>query len=296
LKSGEVLVRVEAAGLNHAERLIRSGNYALRVQFPYFAGLEGAGVVEAAAPSTAITAGTRVCWTGVLGSCATRVVAPAEMLAPLPVSLSFEQGASLAHAGITAQLLSRVWPLDGSTAVVWGAAGAVGRMLVAILAERAVQVIGVASGQRTEVVRAAGATYAIDRAVDDAPAVVRAHTGGRGAAAVFDPIAATTFDASLQMLAPRGCLINYGELSGAVPAIDLHKLFERTIFVTKFNGRTYVREGETAASLIGEALKMALKRPAVISETAGRFSLEDVSEAYRALESNPQGKIIVLPN
>lgn len=51
-----------------------------------------------------------------------------------------------------------------------------------------------------------------------------------------DPIGAPTWETSLQLLAPRGCLINYGELSGPVPDINLHALFPGSIFVTKFNG------------------------------------------------------------
>jgi len=294
--SGEALVRVEAVGLNHAETLVRSGTYAVRLPFPYAAGLEGAGVVVEADTDVEMTAGARVCWTGVLGTCATFVVASADMLAPLPDELTFEQGASLAHAGITAQLLARVWPLDGATAVVWGAAGAVGLMLVATLAERGVRVIGIASGVRVEQVRAAGAALAIDRTVQDVGATVHACTDGCGAAAVYDPVGSSTFDTSLQMLAPRGCLINYGELSGPPPAINLHTLFERNLFVTKFNGRRYVENGETVASLVDAALKVATRRPAVISGIARRFPLERVREAYEALETHPSGKILVLPH
>ena len=99
---------------------------------------------------------------------ATFVVAPAAMLARLPDNLSFEDGASLAHGGVTAAGLARHWPLErGSTAVVWGAAGSVGLLLVASLAERGVKVIGIASGPRTERVRAAGATLVIDWSTED---------------------------------------------------------------------------------------------------------------------------------
>src|SRR5580704_6118674 len=147
LKMGEALVRVEAAGLNHAETLIRSGNYAVRLPFPYPVGGEGSGVVTAIGPEVAIPVGARVCWGTVLGSCATFVTAPASMLVPIPDGLSFEDSACLPVAGLTAGGLARVWPLEGRAAVVWGAAGAVGRMLVAILAARGVSVIGMASGK-----------------------------------------------------------------------------------------------------------------------------------------------------
>src|SRR5215469_16207231 len=240
LGTGEALIRVEAAGLNHAETLIRSGNYTVRLPFPYPLGGEGSGIVIAAGPEAPISVGTRVCWATVLGSCATFVAAPASMLVPIPDGLSFEDAACLAVAGLTAGGLARVWPLKGKDAVIWGAAGAVGRMLVAILASQQVKVIGIASGKRVDAVRAAGAAYVIDRASEDVREAVHVYTGGRGATAVFDPIGASTCETSLQMLAPRGCLINYGELAGPAPAINLHQLFSRSLFVTKYNGRHWV--------------------------------------------------------
>ncbi len=76
------------------------------------------------------------------------------------------------------------------------------------------------AAQRVEAVRAAGAALVVDRSSEDVLAAVRAHTAGRGATVVFDPIGAETFESGLQLLAPRGCLINYGELSGPVPAFE----------------------------------------------------------------------------
>jgi NADPH2:quinone reductase len=296
LAADEVLVRVEAAGLNHAETLIRSGNYVVRLPFPHAVGGEGSGTVIAAGPETTISTGTRVCWGAVLGSCATLVTAKASLLAPLPDGLSFEAGASLAVAGLTAGGLARVWPLEGRSAVVWGAAGAVGRMLVALLADRGVDVIGIASGKRVSGVRAAGANHVIDRTTEDVRDAVRAYTAGRGVAAVFDAIGAPTYQTSLQLLAPRGCLINYGELSGPVPTIDLHQLFPGSVFVTKYNGMRWVEGFHEFAGLISDALALAGKRPAVISDIAGRFPLDRVADAYRMLEAGSVGKVLVLPN
>lgn len=296
LRAGEVLVRVEAVGLNHAETLIRSGTYTVRLPFPHAVGGEGSGMVVATGPEVTISVGTRVCWGAVLGSCATFVKVQAYMLAPIPDGLSFEDGASLAVAGLTAGGLARVWPLKGRSAVVWGAAGVVGRMLVAILADRGVEVIGIASGKRVACARAAGANHVIDRNTEDVRDAVREFTGSHGVAAVFDPIGAPTFETSLQLLAPRGCLINYGELSGPVPAINLHQLFPASVFVTKYNGMRWVEGFQEFSGLISDALALAVKRPAVISDIAGRFPLDSVADAYRALESGSHGKVLVLPN
>jgi NADPH2:quinone reductase len=295
LKAGEALVRVEAAGLNHAETLIRSGNYAVSVPFPYPLGGEGSGVVVATGPEVSIAVGTRVCWAAVIGSCATFLTAPASMLVPIPETLTFEDGACLAVAGLTAGGLARVWPLRGREAVVWGAGGAVGRMLVAILADQQVNVIGIASGKRIDAVRAAGAAHVIDRAADDVGESVRTFTGGRGVAAVFDPIGASTYETSLNLLAPRGCLINYGELSGPLPAINMLELFRGSFFVTKYNGMRWVEGVHEIPALISDALSLASKRRAVISDVAGRYALSQIIDAYRELESGSHGKVLVLP-
>jgi NADPH2:quinone reductase len=167
-------------------------------------------------------------------------------------------------------------------------------MLVALLADRGARVIGIASGERVDTVRAAGAAHVINRSSQDVVAAIREHTAGRGAAVVFDPIGAATFETSLQLLAPRGCLINYGELSGPAPVINLHQLFRNSVFVTKYNGMHWVEGLPEFASLISAALTLAEKRRAVISDIAGRFPLDRVVDAYRALEAGAPGKVLVV--
>ena len=297
LQAGEVLVRVEAAGLNHIDSLVRSGEYSIRFPFPFDVGVEGAGTVVAGAPDAAISAGTRVCWTAVIGSCATYVIAPAAMLAVLPDELSVDAGASLAHAAVTAAGLIRHWPVDrGGTAVVWGAAGAVGRLLVALLEARGISVIGVASGPRTGAARAAGAAQVVDRSADDVIEHVRRFTAGHGASVVFDPVGAATYETNLRLLAPRGCLVNYGQLSGALPNVDLSRLMDAgSVFVTKYGPRAGVVGVAQVAAFISEGLALATARPLAV-DVAVRKPLTHVADAFRALDSGAAGKVLVLPN
>jgi NADPH2:quinone reductase len=297
LKAGEVLVRVEAVGLNHVESLVRTGTYAVQIPFPYAVGFEGAGVVVGTAPDVSIAAGTRVCWTAVFGSCATFVVASAAMLARLPEGLSFEDGGTLAHGAVTAAGLVRHWPVPaGSFAVVWGASGAVGSVLVALLAERGVNVIGIASGPRVDVAKAAGAVGVIDRACEDVREAVRAATQGRGAAVVFDPVGAATYRTSLEVLAPRGCLVNYGQLSGTLPTVELPDLMQAgSIFVTKYGPRAGLVGADDVRTVISEVLALAAKRH-LTDATPLRFTLDQAVDAYRRLESNPQRKVLVIPH
>src|SRR5215831_136158 len=289
---GQALVRVEAVGLNHVESLVRSGTYSIQFPFPYAVGVEGAGTVVAVGPDTSIVPGTRVCWTAVVGSCATFVIASAQMLAALPDGVSVEAGACLAHASITAAGLVRHCPIgERSTAAVWGAAGAVGRVLVALLAERGVSVIGIASGARTSAARDAGAAAVVDRSIENVVEAVRRHSGGTGVTAVFDPVGAETYQTNLALLAPRGYLVNYGQLSGALPSVDLGQLMEAgSIFVTKYGPRAALIQPRQITGFISEALALATKRP-LASDIVARVPLERVSDAYRLLDSNPSGKV-----
>ena len=297
LQTGEALVRVAAVGLNHVETLARSGQYAITFPFPYAVGFEGAGTVIATAPDAVVGIGARVCWTAVLGSCATHVIARSSLLAPVPDAVTLEEAATLAHAAVTAEGLARHWPLSpGDVAIVWGAAGAVGRVLVSRLTDRGIHVIGIASGNRTDAVRALGARHVIDREAGDVGVRVLDSMAGRKAAVVFDPIGAATYDTSIRLLAPRGCLMNYGQLSGELPSIDLEQLMNAgSIFVTKYGPRAGVVAPGELATIIAAALRRAETQP-LSSGVAARFPLDGVVDAFRAMESGALGKVLVLPS
>jgi NADPH2:quinone reductase len=297
LRADEALIRVEAAGLNHVDSLARSGTYSLKFPFPYAIGFEGAGTVVAVGANVTMRTHARVCWTAVFGSCATHVVARADLLAPVPDDIALEDAATLAHAAVTAEGLARHWPLaPGAFAVIWGAAGAVGRLLVSRLVERGIHVIGIASGERTEAVRALGASRAIDRCQEDIRAIVLECSEGRGAGAVFDPIGAATWDTSIGLLAPRGCLVNYGQLTGAVPPLDLAQLMAAgSIFVTKYGPRAGVVPVGELASIIGSTLLRARTQP-LSAGIAARFPLDSAVEAFRTMEAGASGKILILPD
>jgi NADPH2:quinone reductase len=114
-------------------------------------------------------------------------------------------------------------------------------------------------------------------------------------AAVFDPVGTATYETSVRLLAPRGCLVNYGQLSGSLPTVDLNALMEAgSVFVTKYGPRAGLIDRNHIASCISHALALARTRP-LTCDVAARFPLSSVSDAYRMLESHPAGKVLVLP-
>ena len=113
---------------------------------------------------------------------------------------------------------------------------------------------------------------------------------------MFDPVGEPTYRTSLAMLGRRGCLVNYGELSGELPAVDLMDLMDKGLFVTKFGGGGAIDSLSDFRGLVAGALEVALRHPEAISEVGGRFPLEQVAEAYDALGANQPGKILVVPS
>ncbi|WP_432251112.1 zinc-binding dehydrogenase [Streptomyces sp. HNM1019] len=297
LGATEALVKVAAITLNHSEILaVRGGKYAEGLELPFPLGYEGAGTVVATGAEVDLAVGTRVAWTPVPASTADYVVAHAGMLVPIPDTLPLEECARVPSAGMTAQLLAGILPLYGKSAVVWGAAGPVGRFLTAFLVEAGVEVIGVASGDRVRIPTELGATYTVDRRQRNVRQAVLEHTKDRGVAAVFDPIGAAAYQDNLAMLAPQGCLVNYGQLSGELPTVDLTDLMERGLFVTKLGGGSaYLDSLEALHQLIVNALDMLTRKPLALADSGGTYTLDRVADAYEALSANREGKIMVIP-
>src|SRR5262249_768073 len=107
---------------------------------------------------------------------------------------------------------------------------------------------------------------------------------------------AAAYAINLRLLAPRGFLINYGQLSGDLPSIDLTQLMDAgSIFVTKYGPHAGLIGPQHLAGLITEALASSSNRHLAI-DIAGRFPLDSVAEAYRLLESNHHGKVLILPH
>src|SRR5262249_31112787 len=105
-----------------------------------------------------------------------------------------------------------------------------------------------------------------------------------------------TYEINLRLLAPRGYLVNYGQLSGALPHVDLGQLMDAgSIFVTKYGPRAGLIRAEHVAAFISEALALATRRP-LVSDVAVRLPLNRVADAYRALDSGVSGKVLVLPH
>lgn len=209
---GEVLVRVEAAGLNPVDYQVASGGHPLWA-YPHIPGLDIAGVVHDAGPDPdpRWPVGTRVVWHQDLrrpGGLAEYAVAPAAVLAAVPPQISMTVAASLPCAGMTAYqaVIRRLRAQPGQYALVQGASGGVGGFAVQLLATAGVRVIATASPINHEYVRGLGASAVLDYHRVDLAAALRAATEQRGFDAVVDAVSPESAGQGLLLLRHGGGL------------------------------------------------------------------------------------------
>lgn len=232
---GEIVLRVEAVGLNFADMLAIQGKYQVRQTLPFIPGMELSGVVDTLGPGVGGPApGTRVLATCPAGALAQRICLPAQRLIPLPDAMGFEEAAGFPIAYGTSHLAlthtARLQP--GETLFVTGAAGGVGLTAVEIGKLLGARVIASARGAaRMEVARAAGADAVID---SDAPGLKDALRAQGGVDVVYDVVGGPAFDAALRACKPDGRLLAIGFASGEVPQVPANLLLVKNLTVAGF--------------------------------------------------------------
>lgn len=297
---GQALVKVAAIGVNFVDIYNRTGVYK-QAGFPVGIGGEGAGTVLSVAPEvTEVKPGDRVAWLGASGGYATHVVIPASKLAPIPAGISDEQAAAAMVQGVTAHVLTtRTYPVKaGDWILVHAAAGGAGRLLCQMGRHLGAHVIGTVSTEaKAQVAREAGAERTINYTQQDFLAEVKAITGGKGVAAVYDSVGKDTFDKSLESLAPLGYMVLFGQSSGFPPPLDIQRLAGggRSLFLTRPSVFTYVAD---RASLLRHASAVfdMMQNGEMVLSIDRRYPLADAPQAHADLAARKTtGKLLLIP-
>jgi NADPH2:quinone reductase len=296
---GEVLIRVEAAGVNFIDLYQRAGAY--KVATPFVPGQEAAGRIAAlGAGVTGFTVGDRVgCYYGGLSGYAECAIAPADKVVPLPAGVTTAQGAAVLLQGMTAHYLActtyRLHP--GDTCLVHAAAGGVGLLLCQIAKQRGARVIGTVSTAAKEVLaREAGADEVIRYTETDFAIEVKRLTGGKGVQVVYDSVGKTTFTAGLGCIAPRGMLVLFGQSSGAVEPLDPQVLNHRgSLFLTRPTLGHYVATRAELEQRSGDLFRW-IQEGRLAVRIDREFPLALAGEAHAALASRATtGKVLLVP-
>src|SRR5256885_8503767 len=209
---GEVLIRVEHAGINFADTHQRENSYLARFELPLVRGGEVAGVVERGAGDLA--EGTRVAAMLRSGGYAEYAVAPAATTFPIPKGVDDGTALALLIQGLTAWHLYRTSAKlqEGESVVVVSGAGGVGSLAVQLAKPfGAGRVIATASSEEKRgLAMRLGADAALDASVDDLAEALKEANGGEKVDVVFEMAGGRIFDESLKALAPFGQLVTYG--------------------------------------------------------------------------------------
>ncbi|MGW6425084.1 quinone oxidoreductase family protein [Nocardia sp. NPDC055053] len=295
---GHVLVEVAAAGLNFHDVIERRNGYPGQSEPPIQTGLEGAGTVVAVGDRvTELVAGDRVAWGAVPGSHAQYVEVPVGVAIPMPSWLDPVDAAALCAQGLTAHYLANsLRPISaGETALVWAAAGGVGRLLTQFLSAKRIRVIAATSNSaKAAAASEAGAEWSVHNS--EIPDVVAEITGGTGVDVVFDGIGAPTFDASLASVRRRGLLVVYGRAGGQVPPVDLYRLSSAgSVQLVRPRLIDFVADRDELVQRAEDVFD-AFRRGEVTVRVEATYPLRKIAEAHRHLESKAViGKVVVIP-
>jgi len=298
--AGDVLIKVEAAGVNFADLMRRSGNYHFKTDFPATLGTEAAGtVVRVGRDASDFQPGDRVfCRTAAAGCQAEMVSAPASEVLRMPLTLSFVEAAAIPVIFLTAyHLLKTLAPVRrGETVLIHAAASGVGTVAVQLAKAWGARVFATASTEeKLALARTLGADECINYEKQDFLAEVMRRTDGVGVDRVLECVGGDVLVKSVTALAPGGRLMIYGRASGSLPTLAPDEFFARNLHVIGLNigGKPWTQAVHRAALEDCLALIAAGKAKPVISAT---WPLAQVARAHEYLANRQtMGKVILTP-
>lgn len=292
--AAQVLVKNDFAGVNFIDTYFRTGLYP--ASLPLTLGREAAGTVVASHDGS-VPVGTRVVYMD-QGTYAQYSAVDASKVVPVPDGLSAEQAAAVYLQGLTAWTLVReaadVQP--GQWALVHAAAGGVGLLLVQMLRIVGANVIGTASTtDKCELARKNGAEWTIlsSGGDDDVVARVKEITGGHGIDAIFDGVGKATFDADLEMIAPKGHLVSFGNASGVVPPVNILRLGAKNVKLMRPVLNGYIAERQDLEKYAGELFELVASGKLNIA-VHDVYPLSQAARAHVDIESRKTtGKLLL---
>jgi NADPH2:quinone reductase len=298
---GEILIRVQAAGVNRPDILQRRGAYPPPPGASPLPGLEVAGIVAAIGPHVAGWAvGEAVCALVAGGGYAEYCTAPAPQCLPIP------QGLSPTEAGGVPETFFTVWTnvfergrlVAGETFLVHGGTSGIGTTAIQLASAFGATVFATAgSPEKCAACEKLGARRAIDYHREDFVAVVREETGRRGVDLVLDMVGGAYVGRNLEAMAPGGRHVSIAFLEGAVVTIDLARVMTRRLTLTgsTLRPRSIAEKGAIADALRAQVwplLEQGRVRPLIYAT----FPLTEAAAAHALMEAGTHiGKIVLLP-
>lgn len=298
-KKNEVLLDVQAAGVNFPDTLIIEGKYQFQPPLPFSPGGEAAGVVAAIGEKAgAFKVGDRVMALTGWGAFAEQVAVPFYNVLPIPASMDFTTAAAFGMTyGTSMHALRQRGQLQaGETLLVLGASGGVGLAAVEIGKAMGARVIAAASSaEKLAVAKAAGADELIDYNQANLREEIKRLTGGQGVDVIYDPVGGELFEQAVRGLAWNGRLLVVGFASGSIPQLAANLvLLKGAAVLGVFWGAFAQRQPEDNAANFRQlfAWHAEGKLKPLVSQT---YPLADAGAAIEKLgQRRAVGKLVVL--
>lgn len=295
-QKNQVLVSIEAAGVNFIDIYQRRGTYP--VKLPYTPGLEASGIVEAVGGEvTNVKPGDRVAYVHEPGSYAQKNLVQAEHLILLPASISFEQGAAFPLQGMTAHYLlhefRKIKPHD--IILIHAAAGGMGLLLVQWAKHLGARVLGtVSTEEKAQIAKDAGADEIIFYTKQDFAAEVNRLTEKHGADLIIDGVGKSTFNGNLEAAALRGNIVLFGAASGPADPILPNVLMKRSLTISGGNLSNFLLSREELMRRANAVIE-GIQNGWLNLRIDQVFPLANAAEAHQKLESrNTSGKVLLV--
>ncbi len=292
----QVVVAVAAAGLNYIDTYHRTGLYPM--ELPLTPGLEGAGTVtEIGSDVSDVAVGDTVAWSANIGTYAEHVALPAASTVPVPAGVALDEAAAVMLQGMTAHyLVTDTFPLgEGHRCLVHAGAGGVGLLLIQMAKMLGAEVFTtVGTPAKAELAAGAGADHVIlYRDVDFGDAVEEI-AGERALDVVYDGVGKSVFRRSLELLKPRGMMVNFGNASGPAEPISPLELAP-SLFLTRPSLFHYIATRSELLRRSGDLFTwMADDRLTV--RIGERIPLAEARRAHELLEGRQTtGKVVLVP-
>jgi putative PIG3 family NAD(P)H quinone oxidoreductase len=294
----EVLVEVEAAGVNRPDVMQRLGKYPPPEGASDIPGLEIAGSVVAAPARSRWRVGDRVCALVSGGGYAEYCVAPVGQCLPIPQGLDATAAAAIPETFLTVwtNLFARGALRAGERVLIHGGTSGIGTTAIQLAHAFDAIVYATAGSQaKCEACRRLGAAVAINYRTEDFVDIIRRDTDEKGVDVILDIVGGGYFSRNLETLGLNGRLVQIGVLGGVRAEIDLRRVLQRrlTIMGSTLRARTVEEKSALAREVeahVWPLLADGRVRP-VIDST---FAFADAPQAHRRMESSEHiGKIVL---
>lgn len=308
LRPGCVRVRVRAAGVAFAAKLVIAGKHQNKPERPFVPGTEFAGeVLEVAEGISHVKPGDRVVGSTGIGAYAEQVVALGSIVRRIPDAMGFAEATAFATLYPTAYgaLVWRGATRPGEVVLVHGAAGGTGFTAVEVAKALGASVIAtVSSPEKAAAVREHGADHVIDYTREDVRERVLALTGDRGADVVYDPVGGDLFDASMRCIAPEGRILTIGYAAGRIPQIGVNLLLVKNAAVIGFFWGWYIgnskvpppKDADQRLEQMYADFFRWFEEGRLKPRIHGSFALQDVAQAFEEIDSRRViGKVVLTP-